>query len=321
MWSSYTNGGRLKEELLRLGCAIVWFGVTAFCMAMVQINGDSLHARHVRSHLGTAKEGIRQQLMIAKSLGADDTALHNIANNFNAIHDIAFHTLPNLPAESPFNPDLTLHSYIIISLIAGLKHWDHLRFIARLRRFLWLFGAGYLLRMCTLAATVLPPSDHMCEPKERGLLEMVLMAPQLLVGRARTCTDKLFSGHTLVATLLLWFWWDARTAAGDRLFSIWRIYAVVHALTMVLASLIGWNHFTVDVVLAFIISSLLFWFYKSILVIGSHRKIAENLGASLDSQESHCVPHWLVRLIGWCDGADLEPILEPVGPPEQMQEV
>lgn len=302
MWNKYKTNRRLKEELFRLAVAVAWFAGSAFLMAMVQINGDSLHAQHVRDSLQSAVEHLK-------------------GKTFNAIHDISFYNLPNLPASHPFNPDHMLHSFIFVSVIAAAIHWNYLTLIARSRRFLCLFGAGYLLRMLTLASTVLPPSDPLCIPIERNFSEMLILAPQLLVGRARTCTDKLFSGHTLVATLLLWFWWDARSVAGDGLFSFWRIYAMTHAFVMVISSLVGWNHFTVDVVLAFIISSLLFWLYKSILVVGSHRKFADSLGTSLDSQEFHCLPNWLVAVVCWCDGADLEPTLEAVRPPEQMQEV
>ena len=293
MWREWVQSGRLKGELLRLLCAGCWFGLAALVMAIVQMNGDSLHARNVKSPLEAA------------------TALLQIPT-FNTLFDVSFDSLPQLAPTNPFNPDNVLHSFILASVVAGLFHWPLLTFIARLRRFGWLFGTGYLLRMCSLASTVLPPSNPLCVPVERTLPQMFLTAPKLLFGMLHTCTDKLFSGHTMVATLLVWFWQDARSAVGDRWFSPWRAYPVVHSLLMVLASVMGWNHYTVDIVLAFIIATLLHWVYKELLVIGQlQTRYASGGSCGAESDEIKSVPRWLVQLCAWCDGADLVTLVVP----------
>lgn len=106
-----------------------------------------------------------------------------------------------------------------------------------------------------------------------------------------------------MTTLLIWFWMDARTVAGDGWFSLWRLYPLVHSLLMVFASVMGWNHYTVDIVLAFIIATLLYWTYKELLVIDQLWR--KNPESGMDTEEARCVPKWLAKLCGWCDGADL----------------
>jgi hypothetical protein len=182
--------------------------------------------------------------------------------------------------------------------------------LARTRRYFWLYGVGYFLRMCSLAGTVLPPSNPLCIPQMRSWWETAKMTPLLLIGKANTCTDKLYSGHTTVATLLLWFWLDARNIAGDRTISFWRVYAVFHFFGMITTSILGHNHYTVDIVLAFIINTLTYTCYKYSLIIGQYQH--QTTVTELTSDELKTVTKRFIRLIYWCDGADIIPIMEPI---------
>lgn len=275
---------RLKFELLRLLAALLWFGFGSLVMVLVQINGDALHAKYIRKDFLLALAAVKKA-------------------NFNVLYDFSFQHLPQLSTKSIFNPDLMLHSYIIVSLIAGAVHWPFFTFIHRLRRFFWLYGLGYLLRAFTLASTVLPPSNPLCIPQERSFGEMLVLAPKLIFGYAHTCTDKLFSGHTTVATLLLWFWIDARSLANDRAFSFWKLYSLFHFSLMILSSIMGWNHYTVDIVLALIVNTLSFWCFKLLIVLIQTRSIASESEFDIDDVKS--IPNTLLDVVAWCDGSDI----------------
>ena len=292
-WKGFVKNGRLQSEVYRLFISALWFGGCAFAMAMVQINGDALHARHVRGPLTVSLPTATQGSLAIPT-----------------IHDVVFDNLPMISSTSIFNPDFFLHSFIIVSLIASLFHWSPVVLLARARRYFWLYGAGYFLRMCSLAGTVLPPSNPACVPQIRSWWETVKMTPLLLIGRTNTCTDKLFSGHTTVATLLLWFWLDARSVAGDRIVSFWRIYAIFHFFGMITTSILGHNHYTVDIVLAFIINTLTYTCYKYGLIIGQYQHQANT--TELTSDELKTVARRFIRLLYWCDGADIAPVMEPI---------
>jgi hypothetical protein len=290
-WKGLLRNSRLQDELKRLTLSVLWFGVCAFCMAMVQINGDALHAKFVRPSLMSL-------LSVAKNNGEAEVP---------AVFDVAFKTFPKIPGDSIFNPDVFLHSFILVSLIAALIHWPPLTFIARLRRYFWLFGFGYFLRMCTLAGTVLPPSNPFCVPQARTIWETIAMTPALLFGRVHTCTDKLFSGHTTVATLLFWSWVDARKIAGDGKISFWRIYAFVHFVGMIITSILGWNHYTVDIVLSAIINTFTYHCYTFAVVIKQQQQ-----KSNMVTDEIRALPSHIISIIAWCDGTDISPTMEPV---------
>jgi hypothetical protein len=250
-------------------------------MAIVQMSGDSSYARQMQRHMDSLP-------MTWKNISV--TSTYN-----GGIYDVVFALIPEVIDHPVFNPDVMLHSFIAISLVAGAFHYGRISgptgIIRVLRRFLWLYGFGYLLRSMTLAFTTLPPSDVRCVPVERSLVDVLLTAPKLLFGHARNCTDKLFSGHTTVATLLFWFWQEARNEAHDRIFSPWRIYPLVHLLLMAISSILGRNHYTVDIVLSYVINTLTFWTFTLSLRLAEH-----------DLEENGKIG----KLLRWCDGYHLK---------------
>lgn len=302
-WKAVFKNGRLKKELSRLVWALGWFLLCALLMVIVQLYGDSTHVRRVR------------RLWLSPASAATAGAVFSGNSNTSAImetwspssseylrstgvYDVIFENLPNFLDHRILNPDLMLHTYLIFSLIAAALHWSLPVFIRRFRRYFWLYGWGYLLRMFTLAFTILPPSNVACVPVERTLLESLAMAPKLMFGGAHSCTDKIFSGHTTVATLLFWSWQEARTEAGDAPLSRWRFYAMTHLLSMALTSILGRNHYTVDIIVSFIVNSMSYWIYRLLLALGAMRRRSSISLPVLVPQEA-------VDLVQWCDGIDL----------------
>lgn len=125
------------------------------------------------------------------------------------------------------------------------------------RRFLWLMSLGYALRGLTLFGTILPPSNPSCRYVERSAWEAARAVPKLLAGNIHTCSDKIFSGHTLVATLLAAFWFHQ----APPLLIVPRVYAASNWALMVVCSLGGRHHYTVDIVVGAIVALSLFHLY------------------------------------------------------------
>jgi len=151
-----------------------------------------------------------------------------------------------------------------IFVLVGHKH----RFIL-LRRFFALLGSVFLLRCVTMLITSLSvPGSHLeCAPRPYGdnwaKLEKALeiwTGFGMSVQGVRTCGDYMFSGHTVVLTMLNFF----VTEYTPR-----RIY-FLHTFTWILNLfgiffiLAAREHYSIDVFVAFYITSRLFMYYHTL---------------------------------------------------------
>lgn len=227
------SAGRWKHELLRTLAALLWFLLVAYVMSVVQILGD--------------------ERMIAYQL-----------TMMTPLPDIGLSMLPHPSWWPKAAADMTLNSYVVVSLVAcivsaRLHKGGSIFVMIYVRRLLWLFGFCYFLRLLTLGGTTLPSSNQQCLFVKRSLLDYLTTGPLVLIGKAQTCTDKLFSGHTALATLLTWFWLATFWTKASR-HQKWlaRTYALCHGSAVFVASLICRHHYTVDVVLAIIVATLVF---------------------------------------------------------------
>jgi hypothetical protein len=236
-----TGWERWKEEGLRTLAALLCFGVSAYAMSVVQILGD--------------------ERMIA-TLEKQDVP---------PLPDIGLDLLPHPVWWPKAAADLTLNSFVVISLVACvISVWRHRQgmflVLVYIRRLLWLFSFCYILRLVSLGGTTLPSSNTNCIIVKRALKDYIKTGPLILLGKAQTCTDKLFSGHTSLASLLVWFWWVVFGTKRNRFEKfVWRSYAFIHGSGVFIASMMCRHHYTVDVVLAVIISTLVFHIYHMIL--------------------------------------------------------
>lgn len=238
--SGEQRGKEWKRELARTLAALLWFGVVAYLMSVVQIIGDE---RMIRSGL----------------------------TNMTPLPDAGLDLVPHPDWWPKSAADLTLNSYVVISLVAccisaALNGGGPVFVMIYVRRLLWLFGLCYFLRLMTLGGTTLPSSNTKCLFVKRTMLDYLTTGPLVLIGKAQTCTDKLFSGHTALATLLTWFWLATFWTKSPRIQKfVARIYAFIHGSGVFIASMMCRHHYTVDVVLAIIIASLVFHIYHLII--------------------------------------------------------
>lgn len=226
--------------MLRTLAALLWFGGVAYVMSVVQIIGDE---RMIRSGL----------------------------TNMTPLPDAGLDLVPHPSWWPKSAADLTLNSYVVVSLVACIisarqNKAGPVFVLIYVRRLLWLFGFCYLLRLFSLGGTTLPSSNTKCLFVKRRMVDYLTTGPLVLIGRAQTCTDKLFSGHTALTTLLTWFWFATFWTKSPRAHKIIaRSYAGIHGSAVFIASMMCRHHYTVDVVLAIIIASLVFHVYHMII--------------------------------------------------------
>uniref|UniRef100_A0A8C4N9R8 Sphingomyelin synthase 1a n=1 Tax=Eptatretus burgeri TaxID=7764 RepID=A0A8C4N9R8_EPTBU len=144
-----------------------------------------------------------------------------------------------------------------------------------LRRFMFLAGTLYLYRCITMAATILPvPGLHFqCAPKlgndvagrVRRAFRLLAGGGMTLTGAHNLCGDYLYSGHTMVLTLCYLFC-SQYCPSG-----VWsRPYLIICWLLStsgIICILLAHDHYTVDVIVAYYITTRLFWAYHTLAVL------------------------------------------------------
>ncbi|KAL0964455.1 hypothetical protein UPYG_G00324090 [Umbra pygmaea] len=138
------------------------------------------------------------------------------------------------------------------------------------RRFFFIVGTLYLYRCVTMYITTLPvPGMHFqCSPKlfgdweaqMRRIMKMIAGGGLSITGSHTMCGDYLYSGHTVMLTLTYlfikeyspkrfwWYHWLCWTLSAVGIFCI----------------LLAHDHYTVDVVVAYFITTRLFWWYHTL---------------------------------------------------------
>ncbi|XP_067092650.1 phosphatidylcholine:ceramide cholinephosphotransferase 1 [Osmerus mordax] len=158
-------------------------------------------------------------------------------------------------------------------LLVGLwlLQWTLLKYRSIIgRRFFFIVGTLYLYRCVTMYITTLPvPGMHFkCSPKLFGdwesqirrIMKMIAGGGLSITGSHTMCGDYLYSGHTVMLTLtylfikeyspkrLWWYHWLCLSLSAVGIFCI----------------LLAHDHYTVDVVVAYFITTRLFWWYHTL---------------------------------------------------------
>ncbi|KAJ1141778.1 hypothetical protein NDU88_008106 [Pleurodeles waltl] len=137
------------------------------------------------------------------------------------------------------------------------------------RRFFCLVGTLYLYRCITMYVTTLPvPGKHFhCSPKLLGdweaqlrrIMKMIAGGGLSITGSHTLCGDYLYSGHTVILTLTYMF---IKEYSPLR-FRIYHWICWILSIVGVFCILLAHDHYTVDVVVAYYITSRLFWWYHT----------------------------------------------------------
>lgn len=184
-----------------------------------------------------------------------------------------------------------------LSLLIIVSH--KYRFIV-LRRLMFMLSLLYLLRSVTMFVTVLPMSSttYYCSPKANST-NPVLIARRVfqlfsgfglsINGKHTFCGDYIYSGHTtiLVMSYLIIVEYSPRR---------WYILhwgSWLMAAIGVLMVLIAHGHYTVDVIIAYLVTTRLFWIYHT---------LANNVYLKHSSSNNYLSRSWWFWLFKYFEG-------------------
>uniref|UniRef100_A0A493U2B7 Sphingomyelin synthase 2 n=1 Tax=Anas platyrhynchos platyrhynchos TaxID=8840 RepID=A0A493U2B7_ANAPP len=195
-----------------------------------------------------------------------------------------------------------INGMILVGL--WIFQWLFLRYKSIVgRRFFFIIGTLYLYRCITMYVTTLPvPGMHFqCAPKLNGdsqaklqrILRLISGGGLSITGSHILCGDFLFSGHTVVLTLIYLFIKELLLGVGRvrnlsvlptqhqlkfcrtdcQLWSLiydsprhfWWYHLICWLMSAagIICILVAHEHYTVDVVIAYYITTRLFWWYHS----------------------------------------------------------
>ncbi|KAJ2352539.1 hypothetical protein IWW50_006303 [Coemansia erecta] len=190
---------------------------------------------------------------------------HNIGfwkikhSQYKMLDDIVLEHLPHVTQR--WVTDALVNSAALIMVLGGMlmaRGWP-----ARatfLRRIAWMMAILYFLRSITISVTTLPPSVHSCVPMvARNANDWARIVPMMISGQLSGCTDKVFSGHTAVLMISFLFW--------TRYARHWAFvaYSLVHTVVGIASVLAVRLHYTVDVVIAIMLTYLVHKVYYLLL--------------------------------------------------------
>ncbi|KAI5699310.1 hypothetical protein M8J75_000966 [Diaphorina citri] len=166
---------------------------------------------------------------------------------------------------------------LLLVIWLGVLFFHKHRFIL-LRRFFGLAGTVFLLRCITMLITSLSvPGSHLqCNPRtsphshsDQFLLDLMYKMKQayviwrgagMSIQGVRTCGDYMFSGHTVALTMLNFF----ITEYTPRHVYLLHIFTWLLNMFGIFFILSGHEHYSIDVFIAFYITSRLFLYYHTL---------------------------------------------------------
>lgn len=197
------------------------------------------------------------------------------------------------PSSVPMHmADLFLNSLIFFTIVMFLLSWrwrcqqyglaeGHFRTLRLARKFLWMLACAYLFRSMSLLTTTMPPTDPRCIYKRRNWQQIPFMAFEIMTKQGNTCSDKIFSGHSSMATLICLFWLGAllrperstelELGGAAQKVALWRKFAaagiVAWTLAVYIFCVLCRNHYTIDIVVAILVCTGIFSTYQLSLKI------------------------------------------------------
>lgn len=161
-----------------------------------------------------------------------------------------------------------INGMILVGL--WIFQWLFLRYKSIVgRRFFFIIGTLYLYRCITMYVTTLPvPGMHFqCAPKLNGdsqakvqrILRLISGGGLSITGSHILCGDFLFSGHTVVLTLIYLFIKEY----SPRHFWWYHLICWLMSAAGIICILVAHEHYTIDVIIAYYITTRLFWWYHS----------------------------------------------------------
>jgi hypothetical protein len=228
-----------------------------------------------------------------------------------------FDVLPNLSYVDVV-VDILLNTLLggtLIGIMIISPNWQTRGII--LLRIGWLAGLLYLYRALTISVTTLPATFKDCKPQNidvKTAAQVVGDAFKIIVGGARTCTDLIYSGHTMVFVTCAIQW---RLYCKHR-WVAWYVY--LHAATGILMVIMTRFHYTVDCILSIFITFGFWSIYMAVVrmamerfrYIKDHEQVFGMTAWEKDDADYQKVAYTprmmnsgLVRIVVWMDALDV----------------
>jgi len=164
-----------------------------------------------------------------------------------------------------------------------------------LKRILIITGFLYLLRAITISVTTMPPPFTNCKlRKANNVKNYVVNALEQIIGNL-SCTDLIFSGHALsliIACLTIDYYFSHRYMVP-----MYYLLAIGGSLTIIAARM----HYTVDVILSWIIVVAIFVIYHLIIMIDLSPTREDQAFFGPESKYPRPIWNWFIRGIKFLD--------------------
>ncbi|XP_040576177.1 phosphatidylcholine:ceramide cholinephosphotransferase 1 [Lepeophtheirus salmonis] len=177
-----------------------------------------------------------------------------------------------------------------------------------MRRMFFILGLLYGYRAITMFVTILPaanPSYH-CAPKlvDSGRVltvrEVIKRVLKILSGFGLSingkhvyCGDYIYSGHTMIAVLC----YLIIAEYTDRRWYLFHYLVWLLAVTAIVMLMLARGHYSIDVIIAYYITTRLFWLYHSIAYFDSLKRSSQALGP--DRSFNRFEKIWWWRLLSY----------------------
>jgi len=170
---------------------------------------------------------------------------------------------------------------MVSTIMAVLVVMLHSHRMVILRRVWLVLGLLYYYRAITMFVTNLPKPDrtYPCHPKADNLTTRVVLSRVLTImsggglsinGKHIYCGDYIFSGHTMTLTL---GYLVIRQYSPSR-FILLHWVSLLTSLLGVIFLLLGRGHYTIDVLLAYFVTTRVWWLYHTL----AHNQVLKDSG-------------------------------------------
>lgn len=201
-------------------------------------------------------------------------------------------------------PDILLFSHVSFCTVGSIffprKFLKEPRIYAQLlivRRFLIILSMLYAMRSIMIVSTSVPSPLNRCPIKTAHTWgDLFIVIGMMTIGRISACTDNIYSAHTVLAFLSLLF-----TLTYCRFMIFWLI-GTVSFMAMAFSLVVTRLHYTVDVLLAIIVTFYTHCLYHLVIQNPSpntnHMDEHETEASSLPKSFATCVRRVICTLDG-----------------------
>lgn len=195
------------------------------------------------------------------------TVTHDRYPEIDPLPDVVFENIKYQPW------GLTASEYLLLFLLytAICVVLFHRHRLIIVRRIWFLLGILYYYRAVTMFITVLPKSDetYTCHPKSNNTTPMVYLKRMMTIisggglsinGNHVYCGDYIFSGHTVTLTMAAL----TITQYSPKRFLLLHWASYIISILGVIFLLLGRGHYSIDVLIAYFITTRLWWTYHTL---------------------------------------------------------